>query len=243
MKQFILGLAILPTIVIGTFIYKNDRIEKEPTKLLIKLVVSGAFATVLTLLLTELLYLFLPFFADSNYEALDAYSLAVYVFVGVALIEELSKWLFTYFVAWNDRAFDYVYDAIVYSTFVSLGFATVENLLYILGASSVAMAIGTAVTRMLFSVPGHVFFGVTMGYYLGLAKLTKTNGIRDKSLLYLFLSLFVPIVFHFVFDYLLMLDFAYNYIVFLIFVFAFFSVSLYRVKRLSIISTKLLKDD
>ena len=55
----------------------------------------------------------------------------IYVFLFVALIEEGSKFLMTYILGYNNKEFDEVYDMIVDASFVSLGFAFYENLIYI----------------------------------------------------------------------------------------------------------------
>ena len=155
-------LAVLPTIILGTFIYKNDKLEKEPTSLLASLLVAGVGSAFLTLTLSTILVKLIPFFGSEYYTSFDPMSLALYVFVGIALIEEFSKWVFIYSIAWKNKEFNHVYDAIVYCVFVSLGFATFENLLYVFSSESIASAFSVAFGRMIFSVPGHAFFGVLM---------------------------------------------------------------------------------
>ena len=240
--MYLFYLAILPTIILGSYIYKNDKIAKEPTSLLVKLAGCGLLSIVLTLFLTWLLELIFPFFANTDYEGLDLFSLAIYVFVGIALIEEFSKWIFTYIVAWNNKEFDHIYDAIVYCAFVSLSFATVENLLYVFGSESMAVALGTALVRMIFSVPGHAFFGVLMGYYLGLAKLTSIHNIKDKSSRYLMLSILVPATCHFLFDYLLMVGTNLSMIIFLLYTVFLYILAISRVRRMSKVTTNLFQD-
>ena len=53
MSMFLLGLSILPTVILGSYIYSNDKIEKEPVPLLVKLMASGVLAVILTLILTQ----------------------------------------------------------------------------------------------------------------------------------------------------------------------------------------------
>lgn len=232
-------LAILPTIVLGTFIYKNDKLEKEPTSLLASLLIAGVGSAFLTLILSSILVKLIPFFGSEYYTSFDPLPLALYVFVGIALIEEVSKWVFIYSIAWKNKEFNHVYDAIVYCVFVSLGFATLENMLYVFSSESIASAFSIAFGRMIFSVPGHAFFGVLMGYYLGLAKLTSFNGIKNKSKKYLALSIIVPTVCHFFFDYLLIINLEYSFLLFIVFVITMFSVALSKVKRLSNIPTNI----
>ena len=117
MFEFLLFLAVLPTFLLGYFIYSNDKIEKEPTPLLVKLLLGGVGSVVVTLIITAILYEIAPFFSISNTESLSPVSLAIYVFFGVALIEEFAKWIFLYVIAWKNKALNHVYDSIVYSVF------------------------------------------------------------------------------------------------------------------------------
>lgn len=237
MSLILLFLAILPTIVLGYFIYSNDKIEKEPISLLIQLALGGVGAVILTLIITFILCQVAPFFAISDVEVLSPLSLAIYVFFGIAIIEEFSKWILLYGIAWKNKAFNHVYDAIVYSVFVSLGFATIENILYVFISGNFQEAIAVALNRMIFSVPGHAFFGVMMGYYIGIAKLTFVHGKKEKTNKFLLYSLMVPTICHFIFDYLLMVDLP--TICFFIFVIALFGLGLSKVKRLSNIPTNI----
>lgn len=242
MSQILLFLAVLPTIILGYFIYTNDKIEKEPTPLLVKLALGGVGSVVLTLIISFAMGVVFPFFSMSDTTTLNPISLAIYVFIGIALIEEFSKWLFIYSIAWKNKAFNHVYDAIVYSVFVSLGFATIENILYVFGNDTFFEALKVAIMRMILSVPGHAFYGVMMGYYIGLAKLTHVNNIQDKSKKYLILSILVPTTFHFLFDYLLMLNYEFSFTLFLIFVVFMFSTALSKVKRLSNVPTNIFNE-
>ena len=91
------------------------------------------------------------------------------------------------------------FDGIVYGVFVSLGFAGVENVLYVLNAG-----FGTAVVRAIFSIPGHAMFGVVMGFYLSRAKWAEKYGQRHRMRADLRRSFFVPAVLHGLYDFLLM---------------------------------------
>ena len=53
MSNYLLFLAILPSLVLGAYIYKKDTVEKESKSLLIKLIFCGLLATITTLFLTE----------------------------------------------------------------------------------------------------------------------------------------------------------------------------------------------
>ena len=102
--------------------------------------------------------------------------LAAENFLVVACTEELCKRLPVRHIFWRHRAFDYRFDAVVYCVFSALGFAALENVLYVADSG-----FRTAVMRALLSVPGHFFFAVYMGVYLGEAKSAETRGLRRQQ--------------------------------------------------------------
>ena len=196
MAIILLVLSIAPVIALGAIIYKFD-FDKEPTLTLIKLFICGICSTFLTLTVTWGLSLFIPFFS-ADISSLNLIELIPAIFIGVGLIEEFSKWIFVYALEYNDREFNHLYDGIVYATFVSLGFACLENILYVFQSG-----IGTAIMRAFISIPGHLCFGVMMGYYLSLAKLAFINKNKKLSKRNLILSILIPTLAHGLFDYLI----------------------------------------
>lgn len=91
------------------------------------------------------------------------------------------------------------YNAFIYSVFASMGFATVENIIYVVFTYSNNAFIG--LYRGIFSVPAHAIFGITMGYYLSLARFHKDK--RKKRANYI-KSLVVPVILHGIFNFILM---------------------------------------
>ena len=178
--------AIFPVVVFLAVIYKKDT-EKEPPKLLRKCFFWGCIATIPIIFIELFLDKFNTFssiFAHSFYDA----------FVSAALVEEGMKFLLLYWIIWKRREFDQYFDGIVYAVFVSLGFALVENIFYV-----IELGMGTAIMRAVLSVPGHGLFGVAMGYFFALAKF---SGRKRIGLLWL--SFLVPLLFHGLYDFLLM---------------------------------------
>ena len=184
--------AVLPVIILLKFVFDKDKIEKEPLGLLIKLFCLGFLSVIVSSLLSKLL----PSFDINCYRS----------FIKIALIEEFAKWITIYLVSWKSKEFNYVYDAIVYSIFVSLGFACFENILYVLN-----YGITTSVFRGFLSVPCHAFYAVYMGYFLGKA---KSSGSTKFKLL----SILVPTLLHGVYDYLLLSESLLLYFIFVIYV-------------------------
>lgn len=229
MALILLLLSIAPVVFFGFLIYNRDR-EKEPTETLIKLFFCGVGSTFLTLLITYILTMIFPFFGYEM-DQLNILTLIPYVFIGVALVEEFCKWIFVYKLEYNDQEFNHLYDGIVYATFVSLGFACFENILYVF-----SYGIQTAIVRALLAVPGHLCDGIMMGYYLSLAKAALFNNNKSLSKRNLLFSLAVPTVAHGLYDYLLFAsDISGNSIfilLFLIFVVFFFVLASKKVKQL-----------
>jgi len=126
-------------------------------------------------------------------------------FVFVAFIEEYLKYLIVKKKAYTHPAFNEHYDGIIYGVVASLGFAALENILYVTdGGFSVG------IIRAMLSVPAHALFGATMGYYFGLARFEK--GIELKKQL-LKKGLFLSIFWHGIYDFLLMTASAFSFLV------------------------------
>lgn len=188
-------LALIPVIGLLAFVYFKDRKEKEPFGLLVALFFAG-MATVVTALIGESVgeaVLGIIFEKESvMFQITDA------VFV-VAFSEEIGKFLVLWLITWKNKHFDYSYDAIVYSIFVSLGFACLENIVYVFSNGA-----GTAFARMLTAVPGHACFAVFMGFFYSKAKYASLTKKKGASARYILLAMIIPIIVHGIYDAILM---------------------------------------
>ena len=194
MNTIIFILAILPVIVLASYIYKKDKYEKEPLSMLILAFFLGMLAIPMDFVVVGIINAVIPgstVFYNAFFEA--------------GIPEEFCKWALFMLVIWRNRNFDEFFDGIVYACFIGLGFACVENMMYVFGSESFGEAFHTGLMRALLSVPGHFLFAVIMGYFLGMAKFG--SGGSGK---YLVLSLVCPMVAHGIFDYLLMLSSAFT---------------------------------
>ncbi len=224
----LLFISILPSIIIMVIIYFLDK-EKEPKKLLILMFLMGILSCLITLNITNLIEFFLPSLKyDAVIESKSYLMLLIYSFLVVGLVEEFSKWLFNISIGWNNKEFDQLYDAIVYAVFVSIGFATLENVVYVTTESFWIGAI-----RAVVSVPGHAFFGVSMGYYLGLSKLTYNNNYEKLSKKYMCKSIIIPALLHGVFDFCLLSASIPLIIIFLTFMVNLYIYGIKKIRRLS----------
>lgn len=184
----LLFLSVLPAALLIIFIYRQDKYQKEPFKSLCKAFFGGMLAVVFTIVTVRIIdytiglipYLNQTVFYDS--------------FITAGIPEELCKFLIFMIFIWNDKNFDEYFDGIVYASFISLGFATVENIMYVMPGG-----IGTGIVRALISVPGHFLFGVILGYFLSMAKFNS-----DKKGRYIIIGLLIAMAAHGLFDWLLM---------------------------------------
>lgn len=229
-------ISILPVFLIGMFIYKKDK-NKEPTKLLIKLFLGGMGSCFLVTIISIILELIFPIFAADT-KNLNLIELAIHVFIGVALVEEFCKWLVAYKISYNDKNFDEFYDAIVYCIFVSLGFACLENLLYVY-----QYGIVTGIIRALLAVPGHACNGMFMGYYLGLSKIGALNNRKDIKTKNIILSILIPTITHGIYDYCLFSERTIFIILFFIFVIFVYVYVIKKIKKISSINRKMKYKD
>ena len=154
-------LAILPPVLIAYYVYQQDKFEREPKSLIVKSFLFGCISVV-PILILELIF-------NENLFS----SLFVYMFCGVALVEEGMKYFFLKKYLFKNPEFNEPLDGIVYAVMVSLGFATVENIAYVIGAQEQGTFV--AVLRMFSAIPLHAACGVIMGYFVGMAKFNKEN--------------------------------------------------------------------
>ena len=193
--QLLLLIALGPAIALAVYIYRKDGVEHEPVKLLLRLAGFGALSCVPAALaemaIGSVIHSFVP---SASYlgALLDA-------FVVAALCEEVCKFWFLNRQTWRHPAFDYQFDGIVYAVTVSLGFAALENVEYVL-----QYGLGTGMLRAVTSVPGHAVFGVFMGYYYGFAKLAQYEGDAEREQHYKKLAVVVPLLLHGTYDFFAM---------------------------------------
>lgn len=225
------ALAILPVVILGWYVYSKDR-DREPAGILLKLFGGGLLAAILTVIITFSVKSIFPIFNNFSDKS-TGFSLIIYAFIMVSLIEEFSKWLFTYIISYHNKEFDQLYDMIVYSVFVALGFAWIENVLYVMSGG-----VSVAILRMFLAVPTHVSVGIFMGYYLSIAKLQETHG--KSSTKYRILSLVVPFIFHGIYDYTLYSGNSLLLLFCLIFVLFLYSHAYKKLKALSLMRTNLI---
>ncbi|WP_373229753.1 glutamic-type intramembrane protease PrsW [Cohnella sp.] len=181
----VLAGSIAPGIALLAYFYWKDRYDAEPLHMVLKMFLTGVLIVLPIMIVQRGLMIM---WGDSP---------ITFSFVISAGVEEFFKWFVLYHIIYNHTEFDEPYDGIVYAVAVSLGFATLENVLY---AFLQPATFGTLMMRALLPVSGHALFGVYMGYSLGRAKFSSGSQIK----FHLWLSLLLPILWHGIYDFMLL---------------------------------------
>lgn len=199
---FTLVVAAAPSVVLLAYFYLRDQYDREPLGHLAIAYLLGMYAMVAAQgLSTAAAGLVSGHWLEARGEAallFDAFFLA-------GFIEELSKWVMLMAAVYHWREVDEPLDGLIYGVAISLGFATLENLLYLQ-----RLGLGVAWPRAIFAVPAHALFGGAMGFYAGRAKFDHDApkvppATRRRRLLtdHVF-CLLVPTLFHGTYDFALM---------------------------------------
>ena len=234
MRIVLIATAILPAAWLLLRVYQADRLEKEPIFLLLSLLVLGVFATALAGTAEH--------YGEAALSKLmpdqGVIYKAILYFVVVALSEEGFKYLLLKVRTWNNRNFNCSFDGVVYSVFVSLGFAIWENIAYVL-----YYGIGTAIARAVTAVPGHACFGVFMGVWYGVAKRYELAGYTGEAARARRSGLITAVLLHGVYDFIASMENDLMSIIFLVFVCWMFGRALKLVKQASAEDSPLMNNN
>ena len=214
--------AVLPAYMLLRYVYLQDRVEKEPARLLGTLLLMGCAAALCSGVLEALGEYLLDFFVSSD----SPYYVVLLAFLVVAAVEEGTKLFFLRLRSWNHPAFNYRFDGIVYAVFVSLGFAALENIQYV-----VNYGLSVALPRALLAIPGHMAFAIFMGAYYGRARLLENMGEHDASKRSLLTGYFVAVFLHGFYDACAMVSTTISSVIFIAFVIVMFILAYNTLKR------------
>jgi RsiW-degrading membrane proteinase PrsW (M82 family) len=189
----ILSAGIAPGIALLSYFYLRDEFGIEPISMVFKTFMFGAL---LVFPISFIQYV-IQVEGIVQSEILNA-------FIVIGFLEEFFKWFIMIYVVYQHTEFDEPYDGVVYGAAVSLGFATVENILYLF-----ANGLEYAISRALLPVSSHALFGVIMGYYFGKSKFKE----QEKKK-WLIRSLMLPVFLHGLYDYILLSRQDWLYLIF-----------------------------
>jgi RsiW-degrading membrane proteinase PrsW (M82 family) len=220
----LLVLALVPVFVLAFYIYFRDKYEKEPWQQLLKAMLAG----VLIALPVSFFEGWMTWLGASFTGVLGGFWKAFFV---ASLTEEAFKLLIFFLLFWNHRHFNEKYDGIIYASFIALGFAGIENVLYVMHSG-----VSTGLARAFTAVPAHALFGVIMGFYGGLAKFYP-----KKRTQYLYSSFLFPFALHGLYDFILMSGINWLLLLFLPLVVFMWINGLKRMKQLN--DSSIFRDD
>ena len=158
----VFALAVLPALILVYYVYTQDKLQREPTKNLVKAFFYGG-GSVFASLLISVPFMKMGLFPQEIHTSMDAFRTA---FFGAAIPEETAKLVLLWLFLRKCKDFDERMDGIVYAVCVGMGFAAFENLEYVIGAGSQWVTVG--LSRSLTAIPGHFGFAVVMGYFFSL---------------------------------------------------------------------------
>ena len=183
--------ALLPPILLLLFVWHKDA-TKEPFLQLLKAVIFGALICIPAVFWES----FMGTLLFNGEEPTTIIGTTLNAFLCAAVPEETLKLIALWLVLRRNPNFDEHFDGIVYAVCVSLGFAAVENVGYVLNHEEAWVSV--AVTRALMAVPGHYAFAVFMGYYYSMYHFVRHDTTTAISIL------LVPVLAHGIYDSLAM---------------------------------------
>ena len=223
-NPILIAAAVLPAIALMVFVYREDRMEKEPWPLLLSLLAQGIISTSLAVFTERLGTKLLGGLLSPNTLIYQV----IFNFLVVGLSEEGFKYLLLKRRTWLSPAFNCQFDGVVYAVFVSLGFALWENIEYV-----ALYGFGTALIRAVTAIPGHACFGVFMGAWYGLAKAHERHGHPEYSLLCRRLAVVCPTLLHGLYDFIATMDSTEPALGFIAFIAVMFLAAYGMIRRLS----------
>ena len=222
MKIYLLILALIPVVCFIGWIYYKDKYEREPPIKLVEYFVFGILVSILAIFIE----LYLSKLNNFNGILSNIYT----AFFVAALTEEGLKSIILIPMLLREKNFNEKLDGIIYSIFLSLGFATIENIIYLM-RERIDLLFSLSITRGLISIPSHIMFAITMGYYISKYKFDKYN--KKK---YLYFAVIIPILLHGVFDFILMIGYRWAIIVFVVYLIFLWKINLDKLDKYTLYS-------
>ena len=190
MDRNLMALAIIPGLLIIIYVYRKDKVEKEPVGLIWKIILYGVISCIAAGYIERFESQFLPQYPKGSLE----YALTT-AFCMAAFVEEIVKYLAMRIGSWKYPGFNYRFDGIVYGVSSAVGFAIYENINYV-----ALYGFQTAVIRAFTAIPLHAFCGVFMGVFYAYSKKASILGNKGAHAGFTVLALLVPMLIHGIYD-------------------------------------------
>jgi protease PrsW len=219
MGWFALIVPMLPGVIWLWLIYRTDWYEPEPKRLVLATYLLGVVAILPAFggeRVAGMIYPFLSYIDRAVMTgASAAWPTAVGCFLVIGPCEEIAKFLAVRLFVYRNKEFNEPLDGIIYAAAAALGFASLENVLYVIDWHTGHVQWAALGVRSLLALPGHVIFATTWGYALGRQKFNARyhvwpwvalsallHGLYDFLLIYrptqplilLYMSLMVPVI-------------------------------------------------
>jgi protease PrsW len=191
----LLVLALAPGIFWLWYFYHRDKYEPEPLSWIVVVYFLGIAVTIPVAIIEGVIGLFVS-------------GLVIAVIVA-PVVEEYGKYFVVRHTVYNAAVFNEPVDGIVYAAAAALGFATLENVIYVFSSATLSDAIGTGLVRAVLSVPGHALFSIMWGYALGRARFLPPEQRPGV----IAVGLIMAMVLHGLFNFLLIFDIGFAFLI------------------------------
>ncbi len=190
----LLTVAIAPALALLSYFYLRKQVAPGPSRSLFYAFIYGVALTFPILFMQHVFEIEGVFTNDWMREV-----------VFTSVIEEFFKWFILFIAIYRHAEFSDPYDGILYGASISLGFATMENILYLL-----TFGVETAIIRAVLPVASHALFGVVMGYYFGRARFTQQ---KKKKRTFALLALLIPLLLHGLYNSIFLIRDFWSYVI------------------------------
>ncbi len=185
----ILAITFAPVFLLLFYFYIRDKYEEEPLQRIFVTFIVGMIASI-PILVFEIITAYVIDIEGQGIGKIFKES-----FIVAGFVEELFKFIVVITTIYFSRHFNEPYDGIIYTVSASLGFATVENVMYVLTLGTLA-----GIFRAFTALPAHAFFGVIMGFFVGLSKFTRTI---IKKIFLMLIGILIAVFLHGLYNFLL----------------------------------------
>ncbi len=177
-----------PMIAFLVYLFLRHKLSNPAISLLFKAFLWGMFSIVLVLVV-QLTASYLELDRLSNIRRVLFYALVI-----MAFFAELGKYTVLKGYIYPKEGFRTPLDGIIFGVMISMGFATMNNILYFINIPHLTVSSVNALT----AGPANVIFGVMMGFFIGMGKFRRMRVIDSMT------GLAAAIFFHALYDFCLL---------------------------------------
>lgn len=180
--------AILPPLLLAYGIYYFDKFQRENLKDLVLPFLGGMLIVPAAYFLEKMIS------SQFEFDLNQVWDTLVLSFLGVSFVEEGLKAIIFFSLVFYWKFFDELFDGFVYAVMIGMGFALVENILYVW-----EFGMGTALIRAFTAVPAHAVMGMISGYFFARAKFEKSHRLK-----WITIGLLLAFLVHGTYDFLIL---------------------------------------